>query len=72
MGMPVSMEVRVSNARSSQVQNAELVIYYPARADETGDYFYLLPDCVTGTAIMVCEFSLSLSLSLSPQSTHVH
>ena len=63
VGALVSMEVRVSNVHSTDVDSALLSIFYPASAPETGNYFYLLPDCGVTKLISVClQFSLSLSL----------
>jgi integrin alpha 8 len=45
VGAAVSMEVKVSNAHSTDISKATVDIFYPARAQETGDLFYLLPDC---------------------------
>ena len=54
MGALVSMEVRVSNVRSTDVENAVVSIFYPASSPETGEYFYLLPDCGVSSLITVC------------------
>ena len=51
VGAAVSMEVRVSNIRSTV--NATLDIFYPAQAMETGGFFYLLPDCSVSVSIIV-------------------
>ena len=59
VGALVSMEVRVSNVRSTDVDSALLSIFYPASAPETGNYFYLLPDCGVATLISVCDDSAS-------------
>jgi hypothetical protein len=52
VGAAVNMEVRVSNARSTDVSEATVDIFYPARAQETGDFFYLLPDCEVSRSII--------------------
>ena len=57
VGALVSMEVRVSNVRSTDVDSALLSIFYPASAPETGDYFYLLPDCSVLIPISVCDIA---------------
>ena len=63
VGAAVSMEVRVSNAHSTDISEATVDIFYPARAQETGDLFYLLPDCrVSGSITVRTAPSLSLSL----------
>ena len=46
VGVELDMEVVLKNVRSTTVNNAMLEIYYPHRSDETGDYFYLLPNCM--------------------------
>ena len=51
VGAAVSMEVRVSNIRSTV--KATLDIFYPAQAMETGGFFYLLPDCSVSASIIV-------------------
>ena len=53
MGGAVSMEVRVTNAHSTDIATATLDIFYPAQAMETGDFFYLLPDCSVSASIIV-------------------
>ena len=53
VGTLVSMVVRVTNTRSTDIARATLDIFYPARATETGDFFYLLPDCGLSTNVTV-------------------
>ena len=53
VGALVSMEVRVSNVRSTDVENAVVSIFYPASSPETGEHFYLLPDCGVSSTIRV-------------------
>ena len=54
VGTSVNMVVRVSNVRSTDIARATLDIFYPAWAAETGDFFYLLPDCGLSTSVTVC------------------
>jgi integrin alpha 8 len=51
VGTGVAMEVRVRNTRSTDVGTATVDIFYPASAAETGDLFFLLPDCEVTTTI---------------------
>ena len=66
VGAAVSMEVRVSNARSTDISEATVDIFYPARAQETGDLFYLLPDCRVSGSITVSTTSLLYSSASLP------
>ena len=66
VGDLVGVEVRVSNTHSTDIAEATLDIFYPARAAETGDFFYLLPDC--GLSINVTVSNLLHFPSISPPS----
>ena len=53
VGTLVGMEVRVTNTHSTDIGKATVDIFYPAWAAETGDFFYLLPDCGLSTSVTV-------------------
>ena len=70
VGVEYVMEVEVKNVRSTTVNIAVLDIYYPHRSDETGDYFYLLPNCMLDTEVLI-QHVLPPS-SPSPFTSHLH
>ena len=79
VGTSVNMVVRVSNVHSTDIAKATVDIFYPARAAETGDFFYLLPDCGLSTSVTVCNpfpdspplpFTAFLQFHLSSALTH--
>ena len=79
VGTSVNMVVRVSNVHSTDNARATVDIFYPARAAETGDFFYLLPDCGLSTSVTVSNpfpdspplpFTASLQFHLSSALTH--
>ena len=58
VGDLVGMEVRVTNTHSTDIAEATVDIFYPAQAAETGDFFFLLPDCELTTTDPVSTTSL--------------
>jgi hypothetical protein len=67
VGMRVAMEVTVTNVRSSTINNAELTIFYPASSRETGDLFFLLPDCdLTTSSTVTCNASNLINIPNAP------
>ena len=67
VGIRIPLEVVVENVGSTDIDNARLEIYYPARSPATGQFFFLLPDCSVDLVIVF----LSLSALLSSASVHV-
>ena len=67
VGVEYVMEVEVKNVRSTTVNNAVVDIYYPHRSDETGDYFYLLPNCMLdgmpGAQVLIQQVLSFINLS---------